>query len=1286
MMKMITNKLISCFIAICFILSFVFADFVFAETDKKLNHIEKSDINSIITDSGYYNNDILVIHILDLHSNPDAQKEIVKIMAFYDSKKSIEKIFAEGAPLGRVSLELFSGIGANIKKDILDKMLEKGQIGACEYYALTNKRDILYGIEDKELYDTNLNLIQRMLALAKEKEYFLNSLSIRSKSLKRKYLAKAFFEVDAAIDEENQNSYSKIISFLKNDKAFYKDNYKEFLTFLSLKEYQEQANLKNAAKEVQPLNDYMKSKFAYGDYTHINKLLSDVGNKAAMAKAYEIIIKNDFDIENKFPAVIAGLKINHISENLNIFEIYSQKELLKKYIRENYASDKEKEVLALTDIIDAVQQIYALNITRQGLSDFIENRKNIRYLTKKYMEIGESNTLTALAENKVTDLIYANNLQRDQIFFNSFKNTIGVMPAKPSAGAAFGDETVQNFAKVYIVVTGGFHTDFIGFLKDNKISYINIMPKTGKAADRKHYFDAFNVSTIKHFVLPEDSGKDAFAPPLVSAIKSLNDDGVKSSIVRNLVTAWVNSAAEQGITEKDIYFDIAQWLVKSNISIEEIKKIESISFLAAYVDEDDEFTKNYDEAALFLEWQEQQATQKNSESPLVVDDIPENKSIYKRIKDKLGLTSQHWSFPDIAAGAGFFKSAISYSDFTQKIKTASRKKVKGMEFAVKSNEGGLYIKCSDGFTISLDEALNITDEFLRHKKNIILDLTSLPRQNLEKVLCSSIIKRKNEVTLVSKDKEFLKSIDSKHYKNVNRVYSLPENVDELMLLDEIKEISSSGIFNISTKKETFSILGAYLLGKFNGKYLNIYINESGEERQYSDFIFEGKSKTLLLSSDLKDSFAQRKTSLTAYRNVAATPFIQLVIGFEFFASFSTIFLNGQGYDLGFLSSMFAICGPLNIIGSMISSYLGKVFGKRNVLVVNLLLHCAGDALLLVSGISPVFLGVALGVPAIAAAGISTLLVPFLHSSLSAIGQDNKFESVYGKTRSIFWIGLAVSSIIGSWLAQAVSQGFVIALSSAIITSFSIYSIFKTGTLKKTENKEEQSGEEKELSNFKEGKKIFSALKTVFTTKDLSSTVIINFVVDSGLFALLALGIQPMLIASGLSMSWLGILAFAVNIIQSISSKFANKVSSLINNAFKRTVYFGTLAALVSWFFIFNSPAALIIFYVLANFWQGASSVIEPAKVEESLSDDVSSYWFSVKTVINSALTAGVQLLLASALAVFQVESILVAAVAGIAVLSGFLGFVFQNKSVKKKNLYKNPSSEIKNIRRVLAAA
>ncbi|MDR2426869.1 MAG: MFS transporter [Endomicrobium sp.] len=1273
--KKYVRKLVLFSVLNSFLLTFVFCDFVYAKNVKKLDNIEKMVENSMLIDSSYYDSNTLIIHILDSHSDYEAQRKISDIIDFYDKKKQIEKIFVEGAPLGKVNLNLFKSIDENLKKSILDKMLSEAQIGACEYYASYNNRDILFGMEDNDLYNKNLRLIQNMLSLYKESEAFFKNISEKIEVLKKIHMSGSFFDIDKAIEEENINSYSKIKAFLKKDDSFDETLYKDFFTYLYSKEQREKIDYKSAIKEISSLNKYLNSKMSYGKYMRVSDLISNSDDKNSLAEAYKIITKNAPDAEKFFPLIMEIFRINYVNLNLNPYDVYLQKQSLKKHIVERFASKEEKDIMYLADMVESLKQIYSLGITRTDLLNFINTRNNIKEISAKYMNIAESNTLVYLAENKITDLIYFNNLQRDLIFFNAVKDAIN--SEKSGKIGSAGISGINDFSNVFVVVTGGFHLEFTDFLRKNKISYLSIAPKIEKKSDRTQYLDAINFPgrigskniTFEH---------SAFAPPLLNAVTSNENEPLKGKIIKNIIQAWVSTAQESGVSKEDVYADMLDWLIKNGISESDIKNIEELSFLAAMLQE-----QRIKAEEKNVEKQEPQTKAPNISE---TNAKPEKKSIFTKIKGNLKAKFLRWNFPEIAAANAVFKSAKSYQELVNIIRNL--KKVNTIEFDIKREGSDFYIECSKGFKVSIDEALNIVEKFAKKKSktNIILNFDKSIDSDSGRIL-GFTLKIKNKFIIISSNKEFAASVDSAVYKNVSMVYKMPSGLSAEDALEEIENITAAGIFGLHIDKSIFDSVGVYLFSiKHHGKYLDLYIQDGKVDEQYSDFIFEGRGKTILISSEPATHLEQKKRSLAAHRNISAALFIHLVVGFEFFASFRNVYITKElGYEASYLSIILGLCALLAVMGSLISNYLSNLFGKRNVLMGNLFLHCAGDALLLFAGGSPILLGFALGVPAMAAAGIGALFIPFLYSSLKTIGKEDNFESVYGKIRSKFWIGFAISVLLGSLLAEVVTMTFVIAMSSILITFLSIYSLIMTKSIADN-RQEEKTKEEKQFSNLKESKKIWNAVKTVLTTKNLNTMVIINFIIDSGLFVFLDLGMQLMLHneGNGLRTLAIGIVVFSASLMQSVASKFVSKVSSFVNNYSRRIVYFTSLTALVAGFLVFHNFFFLIAFYLLASFWQGTSSVVEPAKVEKTLSDNISPYWFSAKIVINSVLAAVVELIIALLLFNnFAYATILMLMMAAITVFSAILSSSF-SKRKNQKDFNELPNIMLTN--RMLSAA
>lgn len=1250
-----------------FLITFVFNDFIYAKDiiiDKKSQ--QKAYANSVITDISFKNNSVLIIHIWDLHANPSVQKEIVNIIEFYDKIKPIKRIYAEGAPAGKVEQSLFNSIDGKLKKSILDKMLDNGQIGACEYYTSYNNRDILYGLEEKELYNTNLELINRMMILNKENRKFLDNVLGKCNSIKKKNLRKDLYEVNNAINEIYRDSYSKINSFFKDDPAFEKERYKIFLDYLAAKEKNFNINYKEVPKQISQLNKYLSSKMGYKDFLTFSGLLSENSDKEATARAYEIIAAKAPEVKVKFPDAFNILEANYLSYNINLYDVYAQKEELKEYFVKKYFSRKEKEIYYLFETVTALNRLYSLDISRKELLKFLDTKDIIKDISLKYLSVAESNTLASLAENKITELIYANNLQRDKVFFKTIRENIDMCHPQTNGNILTENCCLDDFKEIYIVVTGGFHMGFTEFLRENGISYMCIAPKLkGEDGSHQHYLDliSFPLSTINkkiHYI------QAAFAPPLLNIINNSQNNEMKEIMLKNIVNAWVSSGTEQGFSKRSIYEDIYKWVQSNGISEEDIEKSETLKRVR--------YGKNGKR-------QVQSDNSSLEDESFTASEKEKKKSIiFERIKSFLGIAPQHWSFPDLVLSSTFLESANSYASFVSLIKESKKKH--SLEIFVRRDSRGFYLELAGGFKISLTEALKIIEQYGGRKKNILINLD----ENMEDEddIFYILDKKKYKITLISKNSGFIKR-HIKEHKDIKFVYGIKNMKNEKAALEEIKEMSGFPIAGIYTEQGGFQKLGSYVFTYFNNKTTALYIN-SKTDHSYSDFIFENKNKLILITDNYDEDKADMDESRTAYRNVKVVPLIQLVVGMEFFAAFTTIFFNQElGYSLSFISIAFAICGPMNILGSLLSSWFSKIWGKRNVIVTNLFLHCIGDSLLLLAGLSPIILVMSLAMQSLAAAGVGTLLIPFLNSSLTKIGKSDSFERVYGNTRSIFWIGLGVSSVIGSWLALFIGQTGVIAFSCIVITSLSIYSFIVTGSLKKQTDIEELTDEEKEFSNLKEHEKIIKVLRIVFGTRGLNTTVIMNFIVDTGLFVLFGIGLQTMLVNAGISLAWLGIIMFAGNIIQSFSSKIVHKVSSFINNSFKRTIYFTSLTVLAAGFIMFNNPVILIVFYILANFWQGAASVIEPAKIEKKLSDDISPYWFSIKIILISALTAGMQLLLCASLSIFSLNAVFMTVVTVVLAASGFFGFLFKEKQGKDGIVDRNISNTIY-IRQILSAA
>ncbi|MBP9865695.1 MAG: hypothetical protein KBC91_04755, partial [Candidatus Omnitrophica bacterium] len=97
-----------------------------------------------------------VIHIRDLHSNESAQRKIARIIDFLSVRYGVRMVQLEGAS-GELAHGLLSRYPDRKARVLMGRSyLNEGKITGPEYLAVTrNPGLILYGVEDKELYEKN---------------------------------------------------------------------------------------------------------------------------------------------------------------------------------------------------------------------------------------------------------------------------------------------------------------------------------------------------------------------------------------------------------------------------------------------------------------------------------------------------------------------------------------------------------------------------------------------------------------------------------------------------------------------------------------------------------------------------------------------------------------------------------------------------------------------------------------------------------------------------------------------------------------------------------------------------------------------------------------------------------------------------------------------------------------------------------------------------------------------------------------------------------------------------
>ena len=418
-----------------------------------------------------------------------------------------------------------------------------------------------------------------------------------------------------------------------------------------------------------------------------------------------------------------------------------------------------------------------------------------------------------------------------------------------------------------------------------------------------------------------------------------------------------------------------------------------------------------------------------------------------------------------------------------------------------------------------------------------------------------------------------------------------------------------------------------------------------------------------------------------------------MLGFDLYGSFSTVFMQSNGYSLPFISLVISLLAPISFMVSGIGGYIGDKFSKRNLIILSIAVHALGTIAFTLSGLSPVLLVASQILPTIGISLLSLTLSPFLYKSLDNLGQKDSFKEIYGSNLALFWIIMSVSSLLGGAIAALTSQVAVIAIAAIpdILISSGALMFTHNENISVGENNEmkqtEQQQVKKEKKNIKEFvSSLFAPVKKLSSDKKTFALAMLNIVVNNMFFVVLCFFLQPTLMSTGMNVGLLAPVYFAGNLMQSLASHLISKVSFIVENKTVRTVTFAVAAGLFALFVITGHPICLVTIYVLMNFWQGTSSLTEISAVYKTLDDNMRSKWLGFKSMFGMIISTITQISISGLLAIGISNNVLIAAAVSIITGASFIIPKIVDASRYKQNSFVETEFNLDQIKAVLCCA
>ncbi|MDD5101830.1 MAG: MFS transporter [Endomicrobiaceae bacterium] len=567
-----------------------------------------------------------------------------------------------------------------------------------------------------------------------------------------------------------------------------------------------------------------------------------------------------------------------------------------------------------------------------------------------------------------------------------------------------------------------------------------------------------------------------------------------------------------------------------------------------------------------------------------------------------------------------------------------------------------------------------------HYKQILLDIKTSSDALSDGLLVLGLSKYKQKQFLLTWIKELRSSgfKDKEIIEIINKWANIHKNFWGLGKSD-IKDSEFSinqktiDLSDIILTSNSLSLKGWFIKVK---KIVKQYLNKFKQPFIYR---YHGNNKKILDVKTLKKMES----------NIKFFPFIQLMLGFDLYSSFSTIFMQSNGYNLEFIAIVFSLLAPISFFSSGIAGLIGDKISKRTLVVVSLFIHTLGTICFTVSGLSPILLLASQILPTIGISGLSVSLSPFLFKSLEKIGEKESFQEIYGANLALFWIIMSVSSLLGGTIAFLTNQMIVITI--AAILDIVVLSGSFLFTHKETHKQNRKSN--KELKKIiKESKKIKTYFKNLFipiiklsSNKKTLSIVLINIVVNNIFFVSLCFFLQPLLISTGLTIGALAPIYFAANMFQSLALHFIKKFSYIVEKQINRNIFFISMGVLVGLFAFTGHPIFLITLYVSMNFWQGTSSLTEISAVYEIIDDNMKSKWLAFKSMFGTIVASITQISISGLLSIGINGNTLIIISTSIIISASIIIPQIFNRENKNSSIY-NETVNIINIKSLLSSA
>lgn len=436
-----------------------------------------------ITSANFYNSDVTVINIQDLHNNKEVQDNIFQLLEKLNKQYGNVEVYVEGASTAQDYSKEFSSLNEKEKSALMNALYDNDKISGAEFFGYKDNK-VLYPTEQKNIYDEN---IQNYAFLIKNKQKISDLITEKYADIK---------ELDSFLTND-QIKFLKYYNAYCDRKISYEKFYQKVLTelqkrkistlkYINTKLYLDvlafEKNINKKAAEIQLKNILLnlKNTISYQDYIN---LIKDSNNLADINVIFAYLSANvsDKDKISKYPDLFRLINLKELSSLINPLDLVEEERDMVEEVLLSYSKTvKNKEVVFINLYFQIYKKLLFASISSNEYVYYKQNYDKFIEIYNKYLQ---KNLFDFYLYTLVAEQFNELNIKRNLSFADSLSSGVKIDKNYKDyfKGKYYNINKILsslNEAKsIKVIISGGFHTEGLNALLDErKISYLTLTP------------------------------------------------------------------------------------------------------------------------------------------------------------------------------------------------------------------------------------------------------------------------------------------------------------------------------------------------------------------------------------------------------------------------------------------------------------------------------------------------------------------------------------------------------------------------------------------------------------------------------------------------------------------------------------------------------------------------------------------------------------------------------------------------------------------------------------------